>query len=234
MPYGYRVYQSVQPPLESLIERLRRWASADLSDAMSMAGTMDNGIKPAFLPITRVVGSAVTVSVPFGSQNVRKMAMQLAGPGNVLVINGRASLNSALLGSNLAFGLSKRGLAGVVADGAVRDVSELKRGGLPVFCRGVTTLAGPKEGPGEVNVPIACGGIVVNPGDIIVADEDGVVSVPQIEAEELLSAVEAAAKRLKKVMPQLRKGSVTNIANVEAQLRGSGCEFCGAPYRALS
>src|SRR6266540_4203089 len=177
MSVGFRVYRRSARPDAALIQRFLTVHSADLSDAMNRAGTMDRGIEPIFSPMRRIVGPAVTVSAPTGAFKIVKIGMEQARRGDVLVVNARGVTNGALIGGNVARGLLHRGLAGFISDGAVRDPSEIRELGFATFARGVTTVMGPIDGPGEVNVPIACGGVVVNPGDIIVADEDGVVAV---------------------------------------------------------
>src|SRR5512142_794603 len=126
---------------------------------------MEDTVHPMYLPMKRIGAPAVTISVPTGAFNIIKARMQQTRAGDVLVVNGRASLNGALFGSNVCRGLLHRGVAGLIVDGAVRDVSEIQTDGLPVFARGASAGMGPIDGPGEVNVPIACGGVVVNPGD---------------------------------------------------------------------
>jgi len=158
MPVGFRVFRRSSRPDAALLQRFAELHTADLSDAMNRSGTMDRGIQPVFTPIKRVVGPAVTVSAPTGAFNMVKIGMEQTRAGDVLVINARGVLNGALVGGNVCRGLVHRGLAGFVADGAVRDASEIREDGLPTFARGVTTVMGPIDGPGEVNVPIACGG----------------------------------------------------------------------------
>jgi regulator of RNase E activity RraA len=213
----------------SLLERFASLNSADLSDAMNRSGTMDRGIAPVFRPMRHVVGPAVTVSAPTGAFNMVKIGMEQTRAGDILVINARGALNGALVGSNVCRGLVHRGLGGLVADGAVRDVGEIQRDGLPTFARGVTTVMGPIDGPGEVNVPIACGGVVVQPGDIVVADEDGIVVIRPSEADEVLAATAALEASHAAVQPVLLRGEVTNIAKIEQALRDQGCAFVDEP-----
>ncbi len=225
MPIGLRVYTHVARADRDLVCKFLPLHSADISDAMNRSRTMDKGIKPLYLPIQKFVGTAVTVSVPTGAFYVVKEAMQQTQPGDALVINAYGNLYGALLGGNVCRGLKARGLAGIVADGAIRDTSEIQREGLPVYARTITTAMGPLEGPGEVNVPIACGQVVVNPGDIIVADEDGIVVVPPAEAEEVLAETAKLEASHEAIQEILLRGEVTNIANIEKKLRDAGFEF---------
>ena len=161
------------------LEGLKRCTTTDLADATSAAGVCDAGLRPIDPRNARFAGPAVTVAVPWGSQEARRAAMASAAAGDVLVVNAHGASLFAVLGGMLAKSLKDKGLAGVVIDGYVRDPEEIQEFGLPVFCRGFTPVAAPKIGPGEVNVPIACAGVVVMPGDIVVADLDGVVILPK-------------------------------------------------------
>jgi len=225
MPVGFRVIRRSSRPDASLVQRFAELNTADLSDAMNRSGTMDRAIAPVFRPVKRVVGPAVTVSAPTGAFNMVKIGMEQTRAGDVLVVNARGALNGALVGGNVCRGLAHRGLAGLVADGAVRDANEIQEDGLATFARGVTTVMGPIDGPGEVNVPIACGGVVVHPGDIVVADEDGIVVIRPAEAEEVLAATAKLEASHAAVQPVLLRGEVTNIAKIEQSLRDQGCAF---------
>lgn len=230
MPVGLRIYTEIDRPDPALVERLSKFSSTDLSDAMNMAGTLDRGIRPAYLPIKKIAGPAVTIAVPTGAQNVRKMGFETAQAGDVIVMNGYGMLHYAMLGANIGRGILHRGVAGMVMDGAFRDIADFREMGLPMFSRGICTLPGPKDGPGEVNVPIACGGVVVNPGDIIVADEDGIVAIPPAQAESILAAVEKLTAGFAAIQENLRRGEVTGIAAIEQKLRDGGWEYIDRPY----
>ena len=225
MPIGFRVYTRINRPDPKLVERFIALHSADLSDVVNRSRTMDKGIRPLYLPVKKFVGPAVTVSVPTGAFNAVKEAMQQTQPGDVLVINAYGNLHGALLGGNVCRGLVARGLAGMVADGAIRDANKIQEDGLPVHARAITTVMGSIEGPGEVNVPIACGQVVINPGDIIIADTDGIVVVPPAEAEEVLAGTAKLEASHAAVQEILLRGQISNIANIEKKLREMGCEF---------
>lgn len=217
MPLGFRVYVLRNRPAQTLVDRVSRFRTPDLSDAMQRARTMDGGIYSITQPTKRIVGSAVTVSVPNGAFQVIKAGMQQTGAGDVLVINARGSLRGALVGGNVCRGLVHRGLAGLIADGAVRDADEISEDGLPVYARGLSAMMGPIEGPGEVNVPISCGNVVVQPGDIIVADSDGIVVIPPKEADAIADATDRLLKRhagIQDVLLRLRISQISSGGSV--------------------
>jgi RraA family protein len=189
---GLRRRPRVAGPDAATIARLAECDSTDLSDAMHSSHVMDGGIRSISPDTPRIAGPAVTVSVPVGSQEARRVAMDMAQEGDVLVVDARGVSVFAVLGGKLAEGLRKKNLAGVVIDGSIRDAEEIRACGLPVFCRGHTASSSPKTGPGEVNVPIACGGVVVEPGDVVVADQNGIAVVPKDHAAAIAAKVKPA------------------------------------------
>lgn len=223
---GFRVRTHVSRPDASQIKRFAALPSADISDAMRGSGTMRREIRAMYSPMPRIAGPAVTVSIPSASMGILKAGFQQAGPGDIVVVNGQANMTSAFVGSNMLRGLLHRGVAGFILDGALRDVCEIRADGLPVFARGITTAAGP-DGPdaGEVNFPIACGGVVVNPGDIVVADEDGIVVVPPADVDEVLAATTALQAKHEAIQDLLKRGEIVNITAIEQSLRAAGCVF---------
>lgn len=230
MALGYRVFTEVERPPAELVQKFSELATPDIADSMQRTGVVSSRIQPIYRPIPRVAGPAVTVSVPEGAFNMRKIAMEMARSGDVLVVAGRGNVHYAMLGGNIAKGLKHRGLAGAIIDGAIRDASEMEAVGFPVFARGFATNSGPKAGPGEVNIPVAVGDCVIFPGDIIVADGDGIVAVPPAHAEEILQSVEKLKESHARIQPVLERGEVTNIAAIRQELEDTGCEFIGTLF----
>ncbi|TAJ46922.1 MAG: RraA family protein [Herbiconiux sp.] len=186
-PLGMREFPRQHGPAAEIVAGLRAFTSTDLSDAMNGAFSMDSALRPAYAGMPRFAGTAVTVAAPTGAVSVRTRAMDLAGEGDVLVVNVQGVSSFAVLGGILASRLRDQGLAGVVIDGCVRDIEEIEEAGLPVLARGTCIRRPPKEGPGEVNVPVACAGALVCPGDVVVADRNGAVAVPAAFADEVLA-----------------------------------------------
>jgi regulator of RNase E activity RraA len=152
-----------------------------------------------------------------------KMGIEQTQAGDILVVTVHEITSFAMWGGNLSRGTHARGVEAVVIDGAVRDVPETQETGLPVFSRGVATGAGPHVAPGEVNVPIACGGVVVNPGDIVVADEDGVVIVPPDAIDDVVQKAEQLKATHKSLQPVLLRGEVTSIERIRKDILAQGC-----------
>lgn len=225
MPLGFRVIEQIQRPDPDIVRQLGQHFSADLADAMKKAGAMSTDIRALYRPMPRMVGTAVTASLPTSSFSMAKLAMEQCQSGDVLVMNAYGDVGHALFGGHIAHALTVRQLAGVVVDGAVRDVSELQHEGLPVFARGTAVIVGGHDGVGEINVPVACGGVVVNPGDIIVGDEDGIVVIPQREAIAVLREVVELKSRHATADTSYGKGIIPEMDQIAERARLDGCEF---------
>lgn len=244
MALGYRVFTQIErPPSElvarfieiitpDLVDMMEKAGTPDLADVMHNAGVVDQGIRPIYRPMPCFAGPAVTVSLPTSSYIVSKIAMELTQPGDVLVMAARGKVDQALLGGNICKGLKQRGLAGVIVDGAVRDAEQTQAAGLPVHARGLATgfNLGPK-GDGEVNVPVAFGNCVIYPGDIIVADEEGIVAVPPAHAVEILRQVDDLIKGHARIQPVLERGEIVGIAAFRQDLEDTGCEFLNTTWK---
>lgn len=168
---------------------------------------MFGGIRPFnHLPL---VGTAFTVKVPSGDNLVAQMALDYARPGDILVIDGAGYTDRALVGGMMLAYAQMRGLGGFVVDGAIRDLDDIRQGSIPVFAKAVTPLGPYRDGPGEMNVPVVCGGQVVMPGDILVGDEDGVVVVPRRDAQELLEAARRNLAGEQEALERMKAGTYT-------------------------
>ena len=170
----------------AVIAALRDIPLAALSDNMHRnIGT--SRLLPYHRPVRQTMaGTAVTARSRGGDNLTYLRALEFCRPGDVLVIDAGGDLNNAVVGGILSFYAATIGVAGVVINGAVRDVAELREREFPVYALGVTHRGPYKDGPGEINVPISVDGMVVNPGDIVVGDQDGLLAIPQDGVEELI------------------------------------------------
>ncbi|MFD9700105.1 DUF1932 domain-containing protein [Lentzea sp. NPDC059081] len=174
-------------PTDDLLPAFDGLAVANIGDARDRMGMLDGAVH-ALWRGARVVGRARTVWVRNGDNLALHRAIATSQPGDVLVVNGGGDVTRALLGELMAERAKLRGVRGIVVDGAVRDVVELEKIGFPVWARGVCAAGPYKNGPGQVDVPVAVGGVVVQPGDLVVGDDDGVIVVPAAEAAASLLA----------------------------------------------
>lgn len=176
-------------PEAALVAQLARCPTANLSDAMANLNTMTSGIH-AVAEGLRCCGPACTAVTRNGDFLPVLRALHAARAGDVLVIDNQGDSDTALWGEITTTEAQGKGLAGVVVDGLVRDIEGICAKRFPVFARGQIPRVGGRASLGEVNVPVRCGGVVVHPGDIVVADSDGVVVVPREKAALVIEAAE--------------------------------------------
>jgi regulator of RNase E activity RraA len=205
---GFRVRTQWRRPDAALIAAFARGSSAQVADCMQRIGAMDVGIKPIWRS-PRIVGAALTVWCHAGDNLMLHKALSLAAPGDVVVMNTQSNVTNSGFGELLATSAMKMGVRGVIVDGTVRDAEEIEMMKLPVYARGLCPNGCNKDGTGEVGAIIACGGVAVRPGDIIVADRDGVAVVPLDDAAEVAKLVTAQIEREEKRHAEIEKGVIT-------------------------
>jgi RraA family protein len=192
---GYVVVRDFPRPAAEVFAALKSYPPALLSDVIKAPGAprrvMDAAIRPLSADMV-ICGPALTVEAHPADNLMMHAALSVAKPGDVLVVNGGGDLSAALIGGILATQAKAAGIAGLVIDGAIRDVAEIVELGLAAFCRGVTPVGPTRAHPGRVGVPVVCGGVAVAPGDLVVADRDGVLIIPAAMGAGL--AEKAAAK----------------------------------------
>lgn len=173
-------------------ERFLHMAATDFADVLPRERVMDHGLRPVWQPMPYVAGPAYPVRCPPGDNTMLHAAIYRAPEGSVVVVEA-GDLDYAMAGGNVCAVAQKNGIAGFVIDGVVRDLVEIRELGFPVFARGVIPKAGAKGGQGDLNVTVRCGGVEVAPGDIVIADEEGIVAIPAGEAESVLAEAEKLA-----------------------------------------
>lgn len=156
-----------------------------------------------------MVGIALTIKTRSGDNRVIHQALEMLRPGEILVVDGGGDTSRALLGEIMSTIAQSKGAAGVVIDGAIRDLRPISQSAFPCFARGATHLGPYKNGPGTINVPVSIDGMIVEPGDIVVGDEDGVVAFPQSIAAELLELVRAQERKEAEIMLSIGNGTYT-------------------------
>jgi len=187
-----------------IIAKLKTIAVALLSDNLHRnRGSV--GLSPYHAPAP-LAGTAVTVRTRGGDNLAVLRAYDFCRPGDVLVIDAGGDLTNAVFGGIMAFGGETMGLGGMIVDGAIRDVAEIGARSFPVYARGVSHRGPYKDGPGEINVPVCVGGMVVRPGDIIVGDRDGLCSFPQEGAEEVIQKALAQHAKEEATIQSIREG----------------------------
>lgn len=200
MSAGLRIFTKRKLPDPALVEAFSKLPTANICDCMERLGVMSAEIKLISNPrAANFAGTAVTVRTREGDNLMLHAAIDLAGPGDVIVVDNEGARNRSLAGA-IMFGYCMfKKISGLVIDGPIRDLEEAREMDWHLYATGATSRGPYKIGPGEVNVPICCGGVTVRPGDIIVGDLDGILVIPQEDAKAILEkAIPFAAKDAEK------------------------------------
>lgn len=226
---GFRIFKKINRPSKDLVEQFRGLPVANIADEMNRFNCAAACIRP--VNSTPLLGTAITARVRSGDNLMFHKALDVAQPGDVIVIDGQGDLVNALVGENLALWAMKRGVAGIVVDGAVRDVDTLRKLDFPIYAAGVTPSGTYKHGAGEVNVPICCGRVVVNPGDIVVGDADGLVVIRAQEAAEVLEKAKGKLKQELAIREAISSGNWNRPTSTDEAVMKLGCEIIDDFYK---
>lgn len=188
---GNRIYTQIRRPAPELVQMFRGLPSSNINDEINRLYCMHDYMRLLNPDTARpLLGTAITVKAPIGDNLFFHQALDMAQPGDIIVVDGASGCNRSLAGEIMLRFAEKKGLAGIVVDGCLRDLDGIVRLEMPVYAKGVTPQGPWKFGPGEINVPIACGGQVVFPGDILVGDRDGIVVVRPQDAAMIAEAAQ--------------------------------------------
>lgn len=225
MNIGCRIFTEINRPPKELVERFRGLPVANIGDNMNRLFCVDSSIKS--LNGKPVLGTAFTLHLPSGDNLMLHKALEIAQPGDVLVVASGGPERS-YCGELMMMDAANHGYAGCVIDGYVRDEEGISQLDFPVFAKGVTPQGPYKFGPGEINVPVAFGGQVVFPGDIVIGDQDGLIFVRPCDAEEILEKSWAQHAKEDNLDAAYRSGSIQpsyNEAKREDTLKSLNCEI---------
>jgi len=223
---GFRVRAGFTRPDPRLIEAFRAFATPDISDLLNRLYAVDPGVRCLTGPHHTLCGPACTVKVFPGDNLMVHKALDVARPGDVIVVDAGGATTNAVLGDLISAKARHRGVAGFVVDGLVRDLPSIVDLDFPVFARGTTPIGPLHRGPGEINYAVCCGGIVVNPGDLIVADAAGVIVVPREIAPELLERLTRHQDANREYFEAVRRGEFSNLW-VDRVLEQHNCPVVG-------
>ena len=190
------------------IDRLQTLGAATVYEAQGAKGALDAGIKPID-PDSRLVGPALTVDTRPADNLMLHYALLKARPGDVLVVDAKGFLEAGPWGDVLTAAAMKAGITGLVIHGAVRDASAIVQTGFPVFCRGLSIKGTGKHQPGRLNVPVCIGDVLIQPGDVIVGDRDGVVVVAREEVDAVIAKAEARETKEAEQRLAIERGAST-------------------------
>lgn len=219
----FRVFRSLKRPAPELVAPFADAPTGNVCDAMDRFGAMHYRIKPID-PASRMCGVALTIRTRPGDNLAIYQALELARAGDVLVIQTYDHTVGSVIGDLVVNNARRRGLAGIVTDGLVRDASGIRATGLPVFARGLSPSSPFKDGGVEIGGAISCGGVAVHPGDVVVGDEDGVVVVPQADLLAVAERLQEVFAKEAKMLAAIEGGQLTNEAMLK-RLAEVGVEF---------
>ena len=217
-----RIIASFPRPDRELVSRFKGLPVANIGDVMNRIACFSPNLRP--LNSSPMLGTALTVKTRSGDVLFIHKALDMAKPGDVLVINGQGDLTFALAGELMVTYARKKGLAGMIIDGAVRDADAIRKiTDFPVYAAGVTPNGPSKIGGGEIGTTISCGGIMVSSGDIIVGDGDGAVAVPPAFAESVISETEAYLAREQGIIERILKDGTWDRPWIAEALKAINC-----------
>lgn len=219
---GFRVRTEIPRLDPALMDQFRKFATPDISDLLNRLYAVNPAIRCLTSPEHVICGPACTVKVFPGDNLMVHKALDVARPGDIVVVDSGGSTSNAVLGDLISTKAKHRQIAGFVIDGLVRDLPSIMPLDFPVFARGTTPIGPLHRGPGEINFPICCGGIVVNPGDLIVGDAAGVIVVPREIAAELLDRLNQHHDANVAYLESVQRGDFSNQW-VDRLLEAQGC-----------
>ena len=190
-----------------------------IADFLGREQVMDIGVRPLWTPVPTIAGPAFTVRCPPGDNLMLHAAIHRAAPGSIIVVEA-GDVDYAVAGGNVCAVAQRRGIAGFVVDGVIRDLAEVRKMGFPVFARGVIPIPGSKTAVEPLNIRVRCGGVDVHAGDIVVADEEGIVVVPRARQEQVIR--DARAKLAQEADESLDAWQQAHRARIDKLLQEQG------------
>ena len=230
MSNGFRVFLKRNLPPKDILDAFKTLPAANVADCMGRISAMNSAIRLISKPFSgSMVGPALTVKARPGDNLMLHKALNMIEEGDIIVVSNAGDRSQSLMGEIMAAYAKFKKVGGFVFDAPIRDVDALYELGVPIYATG-STPGGPfKEGPGEINVPIACGNIHVTPGDIILGDTDGVIVIPRQDAAAVLEAAKKFSANDKAKFEQALKGA-SDRSWVDKSLEAKGCEIIDAVF----
>lgn len=230
MSNGFRVFLKRNLPPKDIVEAFKSLPAANVADCMGRISAMSSSIRLISKPFAgSMAGPALTVKARPGDNLMLHKSLNMIEEGDIVVVSNAGDRSQSLMGEIMAAYAKFKKVGGFVFDGPIRDVDALYNLGVPIYATG-STPGGPfKEGPGEINVPIACGNITINPGDIILGDADGVIVIPRQDAAAVLEAAKKFSASDKAKFEQALKGE-SDRSWVDKTLEAKGCEIIDGAF----
>jgi 4-hydroxy-4-methyl-2-oxoglutarate aldolase len=221
----HKVVRNIQRPDADAVRILGEHGVATVHEAQGRTGLLRPYMRPIY-PTARAAGAAVTVSAQPGDNLMIHAAIEVLQPGDILVVTTTSESTDGMFGDLLGVSCQAHGTVGLVIDAGVRDTAELTAMEFPVWAKAISGQGTVKATPGSVNIPVVCAGAIVNPGDVVVADADGVVIVPRASAAEVAALSQARAAKEEQTRERLRKGELgVDFYGLRAKLKELGVEY---------
>lgn len=223
MAVGCKIIKDFKRPNQELVELFRGMTTANIDDTMQRMAAIASAIMP--VGKGQLLGTAFTIRMPAGDNLMLHAAMDIAKPGDVIVIDAGGYKDRAVFGELMATYCRSRGIHGIVCDGAVRDYKQLSiLENFPVYAKATSPNGPYKNGPGEINVPISIGGVLVSPGDIVVGDSDGVLIICPEDAEQIAAATRQIEEKEKRILDGILEKGLYERPWVDELLQQINCE----------
>jgi len=212
------IRRKFQRPPRELIAQLEGAQTGHIVDALQGRGALDHRVKPIHPERVQFVGPALTCETGANDNLAILAALVLAEPGDVIVAAADGFSATAVVGDNVAAMAKNKGVTAIVTDGMARDSPGIVGVGLPVFARGITPNSCVRSGPGKIGLPIVCGGVAIQAGDILIGDRDGVVVIPQADLDAIVGLLAEIRRMEAETQAKIRAG-MTHLASVEQLLK---------------
>jgi len=219
---GFRINERIERPCSELVRQFADIPVANICDNMGRVFAVHHSIRP--FNTSPLLGVAFTVKVPPGDNLMFHKALDMAQPGDIMAVDGEGSMSHSICGEIMVRYAMKRGIAGFVIDGCIRDCESLSMHKFPVYAKGVQPKGPYKNGPGEINTPVSIGGLVVCPGDILVGDADGIVVIKPSDAESVLDMAQKHNSKEAQIFIDIENGS-WDRSWIDITLKEKGCEL---------
>jgi Demethylmenaquinone methyltransferase len=226
---GCRIFLKINRPNKELVEGFRGLPVANIADEMNRFFCVDARIKP--YNNKPLLGTAFTVKTRVADNLLLHKALELAKPGDVIIVDAQGDVANAITGEIMMTQAAVNGIAGVVIDGAIRDSEAMKELDMSVYAAGTTPKGPYKDGPGEINVPVSCGGVTVNPGDIVAGDADGIVIISPQDAPVILEKAKAKLASEQATIKGIKARIPRDKPWVDKGLAAVGCEIIDDFYK---
>lgn len=223
MSVGFKINPPKSGPYDHLVHQFENIPVANIDDAMSRTAALGSGIRS--INNKKMVGVAYPLRVPAGDNLLFYYALDHAKAGDVIVVDGGGFCERALCGEIMATYAKKRGLSGFVINGAIRDYAALQELDFPVFARAISPNGPYKNGPGVVNTPVALGGRMIYPGDIMVGDDTGIINIRPCEAEKVLKQAQKIKQHEHLTLAKIKREGKFDLDWVTQKLAASDCEI---------